>query len=240
MKNFQKNILNELRYKLNYLYYKIFAPKYMVSLGKKVRIHKETVFEGKNRVGSNTDVSLSKLGRCTYVGGRCCLVRCEVGRYTSISNSVELVKGQHPIREYMSTSPMFYSKQYGGGWTYVEDEYFEPYKYVDNEKRWSVKIGNDVWIGRGTKILEGVTIGDGAVVGAYTIVTKDLVPYGIYVGCPARLVGYRYDSEIIDLLLSYEWWNKDENWIKENAFLFRNKNMFIEYLKKQNLDENGK
>lgn len=226
-------VLDEIRYALNWMYYRIRGKRYNIIVGKKVRIHKETSFEGKNRVGEYTNVALSRLGRGSYLGKNCRLTRCDIGRYTSIADEVSLVAGKHPMHEYISTSPMFYSQVYGGGWSYVKQEYFSPYKFVDVGNRWSVKIGSDVWLGRGVKVFEGVTIGDGVVVGAFSLVTKNLEPYGIYVGSPAKLVGYRYDSSIVDLLMEYKWWNKEEVWIKENADLFRDIEAFCEMMRKE-------
>ena len=79
-----------------------------------------------------------------------------------------------------------------------------------------VTIGNDVWIGNHVKILDGVRIADGAVVGAGAVVTKDLPPYSISAGVPARVMKYRFDEETVERLLDLKWWEKDENWIKEH------------------------
>jgi virginiamycin A acetyltransferase len=68
-------------------------------------------------------------------------------------------------------------------------------------------IGNDVWIGYQALILSGVTIGDGAVIGARSVVTKDVPPYAIVAGCPARVIRYRFPQPIIDKLLAIKWWN---------------------------------
>lgn len=226
-------ILDEIRYALNWLKYRILIRRYNVIVGKGVRIHKETSFEGKNRVGDCTNVALSRVGRGSYLGKNCRLTRSDIGRYTSIADEVILVTGRHPMREYISTSPMFYSKVFGGGWTYVDGEYFSPYKFVDEKQRWSIKIGNDVWIGRGVKLFEGITIGDGAVVGAFSLVTKDLEPYGIYVGTPAKLVGYRYEQNLIDLLMENRWWSRDEEWIEKHADLFRDVERFCEVIRNE-------
>lgn len=70
-----------------------------------------------------------------------------------------------------------------------------------------IKIGHDVWIGKGAKIMSGVSIGTGAVVGANAIVTKDVPPYAIVAGCPAKVVKYRFDEGTVARLLKSEWWN---------------------------------
>ena len=80
-------------------------------------------------------------------------------------------------------------------------------KKYSNER--PVKIGNDVWIGRGAFIKGGVTIGDGAVIAAHAVVTKDVPPYAIVCGVPAKIIKYRFDCETIKELLDLKWWNYD-------------------------------
>ena len=68
-------------------------------------------------------------------------------------------------------------------------------------------IGNDVWIGRNAVIKDGVTVGDGAIIGTSAVVTKDVPPYAIVVGVPARIIRYRFSPEIIEALLELRWWD---------------------------------
>jgi virginiamycin A acetyltransferase len=78
------------------------------------------------------------------------------------------------------------------------------------------KIGNDVWIGTGAVILPGITIEDGAVIGAFAVVAKNVPPYVIVVGNPARIIKYRFDESKIKELLELKWWNNSDQWINEN------------------------
>lgn len=222
---YQKIIAN-IQLKAYYWYYKIFAQKYKISLGKNVKVDAITSFEGENRIGNNTTIIQTKIGYSSYLGSNSKFVKTNIGRYTSIAPEVRVVSGHHPIDEYVSTSPVFYSQQYGGRNTYVDREFYNPYTYVDDINEILVNIGSDVWIGEGVKIVEGVNIGDGAVVAAYSIVTKDLEPYGVYAGVPAKLVKYRFDKEYIDKLLELKWWNKSEEWLKARAHSFRDLNSF--------------
>lgn len=82
-------------------------------------------------------------------------------------------------------------------------------------------IGNDVWIAAGAQVLRGVKVGDGAVLGGGTIVTKDVPPYEIWAGVPARKIGQRFPDEIIVELMEIKWWDFPIDVIKDNIDLFR-------------------
>ena len=112
--------------------------------------------------------------------------------------------------------PAFFSTAGQAGFSYVKTNIFEEHKYIDKDKKISVLIGNDVWIGENVLILEGVHIGNGAVIGAGSIVTKDIEPYSINVGVPAKKIDSRFTEEQINFLDKVKWWDKGEEWIKQN------------------------
>ena len=89
-------------------------------------------------------------------------------------------------------------------------------------------IGNDVWIGLNATILDGVTIGDGAIVAAGAVVTKDVPPYAVVGGVPAKIIKYRFTESQIDFLLKFRWWEKDRKWIQQNYKRFQDIESFIE------------
>ena len=93
-------------------------------------------------------------------------------------------------------------------------EKFTP-KLSDLPYKGDTVIGNDVWIGMDTTIMPGIKIGDGAVIGANAVVTHDIPPYAIVAGIPAKVIKYRFADEIINELLELQWWNLDENLLKE-------------------------
>lgn len=88
-------------------------------------------------------------------------------------------------------------------------------------------IGNDVWIGDDSLVLGGVVIGDGAIIAARSVVTKNVEPYSIVGGVPAKLIRFRFDKEIRSHLQKSEWWNRDENWLRDNYLLFHNVGEFL-------------
>ena len=100
-------------------------------------------------------------------------------------------------------------------------------------------IGNDVWIGEGVTIKGGVTIGDGAVLAMNACVTRDVPPYAIVGGVPAKIIRYRFDNNIIQGLLSIRWWDKPEDWIIEHAPDFCDITKFINNFRNENSTYNN-
>ena len=129
-----------------------------------------------------------------------------VGRYCSIASNVEWMGGRHPT-DWASTSSAFYDDGALQGLSaYFRDRGLvaSPHTFQANDGR--VQIGNDVWIGQGAMIAPGVKVSDGAVIGARALVLEDVPPYAVVVGAPARVMRYRFPPELIERLLSSEWW----------------------------------
>lgn len=119
---------------------------------------------------------------------------------------------------WVSTSPVFYKAKGGTGRHLGENE--EP-------ERVSTVIGNDVWIGLRAIIKAGVKIGNGAVIDAGAVVTKDIPDYAIAVGVPAKVIRYRFDAETIDKLNTMKWWNFDEEKLRTLSRGFSNPQMLF-------------
>lgn len=170
-----------------------------------------TLFEGYNRLGQNTMFS-GRLGRCSYLGEDC-RIHADIGRYCSIASEVCTIHGRHPTTHWVSTSPVFFSPDCQCGITYTS-------KRLYDEASPKTQIGNDVWIGARVTILSGVSIGDGAVIAAGAVVTKNVEPYTIVGGVPAKPIRKRFSDEQIEALLKLKWWDKDEAWIKDHAAKF--------------------
>ncbi len=197
-------------------YFRIKYSSMGVKIDSKCKVSKRSTFEGSNHIGKNSFFD-GHIGFGSYVGSNCNL-NAKIGRYCSIADNVSIVVGAHPT-SYVSTHPAFYSTRKQSGFSFVKNGKFEEIKYADNQKH-IVTIGNDVWIGFGALLLQGINIGDGAVIGAGAIVTKDVEPYSIVAGVPAKLIRKRFSDEEIAILLDTKWWDKDFQWINDNVDLF--------------------
>ena len=188
--------------------------------------------EGKNSVGRNSSVVNSYLGYGSYVASGSFLRNTKVGRYCCIGKNVRIIDVTHPSRGFVSVHPLFFSEKTVVGDSYVGRQKFEEYLKLPDGSGYSVKIGNDVWIGDGAMILGGHEIGDGAIIAAGAVVTKDVEPYTIVAGVPAHPIRRRFSDEDIDFLRSFRWWEKDEGWLRRHAELFEDITKFREEFEK--------
>lgn len=180
------------------------------------KIHHHTTFHGYLGVGS-------------YIGNNCYL-SARIGRFTSIAPFVRCNCGMHPYKApFATTSPCFFSSEMYKeqcGFTFAREQIFKEFRYYDEKNKIGVKIGSDCWIGEGVFLVGGIEIADGAIVLAHAVVTKDVPPYAIVGGIPAKILRYRYDEETIQFLLKIQWWNKPIKWLKENWKLLSNIEQF--------------
>ena len=185
----------------------------------------DTTFEGQNKIGRLSWVD-GFLGYGSYIGDECTIF-AKIGKYCSIGHKVTVLTGTHPSHEYVSTSPVFFSLGKQNGTTYVKTQKFKEKIYADEQHRYGAIIGNDVWIGYNATIMGGVVIGDGSIVASGALVKKDVDPYTIVAGQPAKVIGKRFSEEQIEWLLKFKWWDKPVDWIIEHAEEFDNVDMFI-------------
>ncbi len=172
--------------------------------------------KGYNRVDRNTLIYHSNLELFTYVGSNSVIMHSKIGKMSSISWGVTIGPANHDYKK-ITSHDFLYNDFYG---IKPNDE---PAAYNRFEKK--TLIGNDVWIGANSTILNGILIGDGAVIGANTIVTKDVPPYAIIVGNPGKVVKFRFEKKIIETLLELKWWDFPKEVIQENYEIFKDSNI---------------
>jgi len=131
-----------------------------------------------------------------------------IGKYCSIADGVVFMLGGEHRSEWKSTYP-FYS--FSKKWEAPE------LNSITSATKGDINIENDVWIGYGAIILSGVRIGNGAVIGAGSVVTKDVAPYSVTAGNPAKHVRWRFSESTINSLLEEQWWNWPRRKIVENV-----------------------
>lgn len=156
-----------------------------------------------SELGRRNIVRYSTLGKGSYTGTNTIINKTDVGKCSSISWNVSIGGGSHQYNKISMYTGYWFNRTFG-----IENPKEFPY--------YRTNIGNDVWIASGANVIGGVNIGDGCVIGAGAVVTKDIPPYSIVVGVPARVIKRRFDDETIDLLEKIQWWDWPDELIKEH------------------------
>lgn len=157
-----------------------------------------------------------EVGAFSYFNGVADVFHTVVGRYCSIAPGVIIGPGEHPI-DHLSTHPFAWG---GGGRRFHGEKAYQSIRKPGGSSvtHQATTIGSDVWIGARAYIAQGVTIGHGSVVAASAVVTKDVLPYSIVGGVPARVLRMRFDQDLIDRLLALSWWEYDLSSIDIQSF----------------------
>lgn len=162
----------------------------------------------------------SEIGAYTYIANNTDVENAKVGKFCSIADHCRIGMGGHTLT-HLSTSPVFTERVNACRVSWTD-------KDVNKVKSRSVTIGNDVWIGSHVLINGGVKIGDGAVIGAGAVVVKDVPPYAVVGGVPAKIIKYRFSDDVIARLTEMKWWDWPEERLREHIDRFQQSEITVE------------
>ena len=164
-------------------------------------------------MGARTKVAECSFGDYSYVTNDSDLIGATVGRFCSVASHVRVNPGNHPMDRVAMNHFTYRSSAYGLG---DDDRPFFAWR-----RSHPVVLGHDVWIGHGAVVLPGVTLGTGAAIGAGAIVTKDVPPFAVAAGNPARVLRFRFPDDTIGKLLDLAWWYWPHDRLKRDLADFR-------------------
>lgn len=171
-------------------------------------------------IGSNCSIVESRFGDYSYTAGDVSIIYSEVGKFCSIASHARLNPGNHPMERVTQHHMTYRRVEYGLG---EEDDH----DFFAWRRAHKVTVGHDVWIGHGAILLPGVSVGTGAVIGAGAVVTKDVAPYMIAAGVPARPLRPRFEPRVARKLLQIAWWDWPREAIEARFADFTDLNAFI-------------
>ncbi len=176
------------------------------SVGDQTIIRKSSLGE-QVEIGRRNTIDNCSIGNGTYTCEFTIMKYATIGKYCAISWNVSVGGANHDIHR-LAVTPVQ---------RVLQEKVTEIYPSFQNE---GCHIGNDVWLAAGCHVLRNVTIGNGAVIGANSVVTKDIPPYAIAVGSPAKVVCYRFSKEIIEKLQEIQWWDFPPKLLRECKDIF--------------------
>jgi acetyltransferase-like isoleucine patch superfamily enzyme len=195
---------------------------YLSKIFKKLRLNSifNSVIHSTSKIESGSTVVNVKMDKYSFCGYDCELINCQIGSFCSIANGVIIGGANHPT-SWVSTSPVFYM-----GRDSVKKKFSHHQRDLDK----TTIVENDVWIGSRVIIKQGVRIGTGAVIGMGSVVTKDVDPYCIVVGTPAKMIRKRFDDSTIKMLLESKWWELNDDNLTTIAKYIKSPDEFLKNL----------
>ncbi len=172
-------------------------------------------------IGPHSHLEETLFDDYSYTADNASIIYAEIGKFVNIASHVRINPGNHPMERVTLHHCTYRRKKYGFAET--DDETIFSWRRFH-----ACRIGHDVWIGHAATIMPGVTIGEGAVVGSGAVVTKDVSPYEIVAGVPARMIKKRFSDDVIKKLLNIAWWNWDRKMLEERFTDFYDLNNFLE------------
>lgn len=172
-------------------------------------------------IGPENKIVESIFGDYTYTMDDVTANYSDIGKFVNIASHVCINPSDHPMNRVTQHHMTYRRKSYGFSET-------DDTEIFDWRRKRRVTIGHDVWIGHGATIMKGVTIGTGAVIGSGAIVTKDVEPYSVVVGVPARKVKERFSKEVVEQLMDIAWWDWSREQLEERFFELNDLESFLE------------
>ncbi|MFK8037696.1 MAG: CatB-related O-acetyltransferase [Crocinitomicaceae bacterium] len=194
----------------NALGYKIKNKKLRIGFRNKIL---NSQFGVHNTLGDMVSIQNSSLGDYSYISYETTLRHAAIGKFCSIGPRCQIGLGKHPTTGFLSTHPLFFSKKPPTAFSLLKEDKFNEIE--------PITIGHDVWIGANVLIMDGVSIGNGAIIAAGSIVTKNVASFSIVKGAPAEHYKFRFTSKEIESIIDDPWWNKDLKWLRENVNTFQ-------------------
>lgn len=208
---FNNPLFEYLRWLKCKFFYELRYRKQKLFIGYQSRVQ-NSKFGCYNWLGSKVFITNSRIGDYTYINDGSIINNVTIGKFCSLASGIRIAPGKHPTSKYVSTHPS----------TYYNPENLQGNLGAQTSFAYSlpVTIENDVWIGANAIIIDGVTIGNGAIVAANSVVTKNVEPYSIVAGIPAMHQRYRFNESQINFLQQFKWWDKNREWLINNIHTF--------------------